>query len=205
MAVRLFHELNNNSMHPLHIDGNMPAMPEGWDGNTLSCQIDRNSIPCRFFSQPLFMGQQLTLTHEGGCDDLDQLPGGWRNKIRSVAMGAGLTLDEGDSQAELADSRLEIALQDSSLTDLFSPGQPNPSIAEAGCIWPDGRRTAFIKYGPPNAPIGAHLRIIVLQPTYAQYCQGGRSAQNEDLSMTLESWSYDPLAPFAQLALTGRP
>jgi hypothetical protein len=205
VTVRLYHEFNNESMHPLQINGNLSAMPSGWDANTLSCQIDPASIPCRFFSEPNFRGQCLTLIQGGGCDDLDRLQGRWRNKIRSVAMGAGFDAEvEGDEDV-LSNPRIEEALNDASLAHLFVPGQPNPSVAEAGCIWRDGKRTAFMRYGPPNAPIGAHLRIIVLKPTYPQFCNGGRSAQNEDLSMILESWTYDPMAPFAQLTLTGRP
>ena len=205
MSVRLYHELNNDSMHPLQIDGDIAVMPAGWDQNTLSCQIDQSSIPCRFFSEPMFRGLQLTLVQGGGCNDLDRLPGQWRNKIRSVAMGAAIDLAEEGDHAELSNLMLDEARSDPSLTHLFPDEQLNPSIADAGCIWPNGKRTAFMRYGPNNAPIGARLSIIVLQPQYAQFCQGGRAAQNEDLSMILESATYDPMAPFAQLSLTGRP
>jgi hypothetical protein len=196
MSVTLYSDLNNNGRH-FDFSTDTPHMPPDWDARSLSCIISPWDRPW-FFSEPNYQGQALHITKGGGCNDLDRLPGGWRNKIRSInySMSANICaadLTRPETLAEMATPRAQEFL--SSFT--------NPSIADAGCIFPGGLRTAAFRYSVGCPQIGQRLSIVVLTPQFQMNCPGGRPAQYEDLSMTLTECTVAVGDPFAQMYLTG--
>lgn len=201
MGVYLFRELENDGPM-LTISGDIPALPPGWDSGAVSCSIDHWSIPCYFYSEPNYLGSRLKLTQGGGCDDLDLLPGRWRNKIRSVALAKPQANTEDEFEAKLVNQAMEGISTDPESINLLTT-LDNPLIADAGCIFNDGRRSASFRYGSYGPPIGTKLKIAVLNPTYNQYCTNGRPARMEDVSLEVESWSVDSNNPFAQLTIAG--
>lgn len=204
MSVILFSDLGNNGAHKT-FDADISNMPPEWDGHSMSCIVTTwPSFPCHFYSEPNFQGMHFKVTGAGGCDDLDTLAGRWRNKIRSIAFGERPMLDGASSEeGNLIDPLFEQYKDDSKFSEIYHR-LDNPSIAEAGCVFP-GRRVVFFKYGPTGPARGTRVNVVVWNPTYPQYCEGGRQAQMEDMSLICDGWSYDSNLPFAKLSVWGPP